>query len=154
MVYITDRASRWQDHFLIRATANWQAFVVHLNGALASIYWAKFPAEYLRTIHQKGIAKLAPNGELVELRHTQPYDLFEPQERTEFLRHLIAVFQFIAAGKADIGHVRLPGTVIHKDADAPDARGPGDVPDFVVLDGQVDRTRWLKANGDEYGLCD
>lgn len=68
----------------------------------ASIYWAKFTQSYLATV-QTGLANLS---ESVHLHYTKQYSLFDTDERTEFLRHFMAVVRFISEGKANVGFLR------------------------------------------------
>ena len=93
--------------------ANLKGFIVHLDGSRGSIFWAQFPTEYLRTIHVDGVHKI-PDETKINLHHSTSYDLFHPTQRTDFLRHLIALIRYLAAGKGNVGHLRLPGDKIHR----------------------------------------
>ena len=67
----------------------------------------------LRTIHTIGIDKFSATTR-IELQHTPSYDLLDPISRTTFLKDFIALIRFLAAGYGNVGHLRLPGTKIHR----------------------------------------
>jgi hypothetical protein len=54
----------------------------------------------------------------IELHHTQLFSLFDEKERTDFIRQIVALIRFVAAGEANIGHLRKNGTQIHRSLDA------------------------------------
>jgi len=49
--------------------------------------------------------------------HTRPYSLLEPESRTGFIHHFLALVRYLAGGHGDVGHVRLPGQLIHREID-------------------------------------
>ena len=51
------------------------------------------------------------------LHHTRRYNLLSRDDRTEFIRHFVALLRFIAAGEANIGHLRNDSDTIHRSAD-------------------------------------
>lgn len=84
---------------------------------MASIFWATFPYDYLESVHNEPFARLKAREPKVQLNHTKRYSLYIAGERTEFIKETVALFRFIAAGEANIGHVRKNGTEIHRRGD-------------------------------------
>ena len=84
---------------------------MHFNGHHVAIYWAIFPSEYLGTIRSVDVNSLEKLNTRIKLRHTQFYDLFDPNERTEIIRQVTAVVRFIAAGEANVGFFRKSGSL-------------------------------------------
>ena len=91
---------------------------MHFNGHHVAIYWATFPSEYLRTIRSVDIDSLKKLNIRIELCHTQFYDLFDPNERTEIIRQVTALVRFIAAGEANVGFFRKGDGPIHRPVEA------------------------------------
>ena len=94
------------------------AIIVHFNGHRIAIYWATFPSEYLRTIRTVDINSLRNLNMRIKLHHTQFYDLFDPEERTEIIGHVTALVRFIAAGEANVGFFRKGDSPIHRSTEA------------------------------------
>ena len=90
-----------------------QAFVIHFDGFKAAIYFATFSAMYLRTIRSKDLA-IIQKWEKTSLNHTKLYDLYDSDDRTDFIREFVAVLRFVSCGEANIGHLRKNGTQIHR----------------------------------------
>lgn len=87
--------------------------MIHLSGLKASIYWASFPETYLRTIHKLGVSKLSGG---IRLRRTRPQSLIDHEQRTTFLRDMIAVIRCLADGRANVGLLRrIPEGPIHRE---------------------------------------
>jgi hypothetical protein len=84
---------------------------------MASIYWATFTSEYLESVRNEPIARLKKWEPKVQVKHTKRYNLYITEERTEFIKQIIALFRFVAAGEANIGHVRKCGSEIHRRTD-------------------------------------
>ena len=91
---------------------------MHFDGHHVAIYWATFPSEYLRTIRNVDINSLEKLNIRIKLRHTQFYDLFDPNERTEIIKQVAALVRFIAAGEANVGFFRKGDSPIHRPTDA------------------------------------
>ena len=91
--------------------------MVHFDGFMASIYWATFTSEYLESVRNKPIAHLKAWEPKVQVKHTKRYSLYIAEERTEFIKQTITLFRFIAAGEANVGHVRKCGLEIHRMTD-------------------------------------
>lgn len=127
-----------------------QGFIIHLSGFYASIYWAYFPSEYLRIINAIGVDVL-PSQMRITLRYTPAYNLLDPGPRTTFLKHLIALIRYLAAGLGDVGHLRLPGTKIHRTVgDVVDgSEKEENAPEWMGLDYQEDE-QWINDFGMEY----
>ena len=130
--------------------ANLKGFIVHLDGSRGSIFWAQFPIEYLRTIHIDDVHKI-PDETKIALHHTRSYDLFDPTQCIDFLRHLIALIRYLAAGKGNVGHLRLPGDKIHRvlpPSTGVSGEDESEVPEWMVMD-EKDEAEWLseKASG-------
>lgn len=53
----------------------------------------------------------------IHLHHTKLYHLLHHESRTTFIKDIVALFRFIAAGEANIGHLRKNGDVIHRSVD-------------------------------------
>ena len=121
---------------------------MHLSGFHASIYWAKFPAEYLRIIHSVGVGQL-PDRMRIQLYHTPPYNLLDHHQRTAFLKHFIALVRFLAAGFGDVGHLRRTGTKIHREGEIKEVEKDSVAPDWMVLDYQEDE-HWIREYGTRY----
>ena len=84
---------------------------------MASIYWATFTYKYLESVRNEPFTRLKEWEPKVQLHHTKRYSLYIADERTEFIKETIALFRFVAAGEANIGHVRKDGVEIHRRAD-------------------------------------
>jgi len=86
--------------------------VVHFDGFFASVYFASFPPEYLHTIHNVNVDNVWEDK--VKLHHTRRYNLFNCNDRTEFIKEFVALLRCVAAGEAKIGHLRKDGETIHR----------------------------------------
>ena len=73
-----------------------------------------FPSEYLQIIRNIDINLLEDREPKVKLRHTKRYNLLMTDDRTEFIKEFVALLRFIAAGEANVGHLRKDGVVIHR----------------------------------------
>lgn len=87
--------------------------MVHFDGFHASIYFATFPSSYLSTLRNQNI-DLLPSEPHIHLCHTRRYNLLHPLDRTEFIREFVALVRFVAAGEANVGHLRKDGNTIHR----------------------------------------
>ena len=50
----------------------------------------------------------------VEIKHTRPCNLLDPDFRITFIIDLIALVHHVADGRANVGQPRRPGIVIHR----------------------------------------
>ena len=91
--------------------------MVHFDGFYVSIYFATFPSEYLLTIRNIDVDVLRYREEKIKLKHTRRYNLFKTGDRTEFIKEFVALLRFVAAGEANVGHLRKDSSVIHRSVD-------------------------------------
>ena len=91
--------------------------MVHFDGFYVSVYFATFPSEYLLTIRNINVDVLKYREEKVKLQHTRRYNLFKTGDRTEFIKEFVALLRFVAAGEANVGHLRKDSNVIHRSVD-------------------------------------
>ena len=96
--------------------------MVHFDGFHVSVYFATFPSQYLDTLRNKGIDILRNWDPKIKLNHTKRYNLFMTKDRTEFISEFVALLRFVAAGEANVGHLRKDSDVIHR----PDNENAGD----------------------------
>jgi len=89
--------------------------VIHFDGFFVSVYFATFPSQYLDTIRNVNVDR--EWKEKIRLQHTRRYNLFSRDDRTEFIKHFVALLRFIAAGEANIGHLRSDSDIIHRSAE-------------------------------------
>ena len=89
--------------------------MVHFSGFYVSVYFAHFPASYLRTIRDVNVDSLTPDT--IYLHHTRLYNLFNAMDRTEFIKEFVALLRFVAAGEANVGYLRRDSEVIHRTRD-------------------------------------
>jgi hypothetical protein len=68
-------------------------------------YFATFLWDYLDTIHNKDVNSLEPNY-WIPLHRSPLYNLLNADSRTEFIGHIIALIRMVAAGEANVGHLR------------------------------------------------
>lgn len=50
----------------------------------------------------------------IPIQHTAPLNLLHPETRTQFIKDFVYLLRYIASGYANIGHLRRPGSVIHR----------------------------------------
>ena len=92
--------------------------------------------------------KLSPDTR-IPLRHTVPYNLLDPIQRTEFLKHFIALIKVLVGGYGNVGHLRLPGTKIHRELERESEIDEKNPPEWMVLDYQEDE-QWIKNHETQY----
>jgi len=89
----------------------------------------------------------------INLYHTKLYNLFNAVDRTEFIKEFVALLRFVAAGEANIGHVRKNSTIIHRSVTDPEGiedeteMGP---PQEVLT--TVEKKSWRILNAHQYTL--
>ena len=110
--------------------------MVHFDGFFTSIYFATFPSEYLHKVRNINV-DIAWEDK-IKLHHTHRYNLFNRGDRTEFIKDFVALLRFIAAGEANIGHLRKDGDTIHRTQDESEAilHPPQDAMN------QLEETKW------------
>ena len=69
--------------------------------------------------------------------------------RMEFLKHFIALTKILMSGFGNVGHLRLPGTKIHRGLEKESDNEEDNAPDWMVLDSQEDEQR-VKNNARQY----
>lgn len=74
----------------------------------------------------------------IELQYTPAYNLLDHISRTAFLKHFIALVRFLAAGHGNVGHLRLPGTTIHRGLTSESETEEESAPDWMVSDCEED----------------
>jgi hypothetical protein len=105
------------------------AIIVQFNSHCVAIYWATFPSESLKTIRTVDINSSGNLNTRIELRHTQFYNLFDPNECTEIIRQVTAPVCFIAMGEANVDFFRKGDSPIHRPAET----GLGVLNEIVIL---------------------
>ena len=118
--------------------------MVHFDGFFAAVYFATFPSEYLHTIRNVNVDTVWE--EKVRLHHTPRYNLFNRDERTQFIKQFVALLRFIAAGEANIGHLRRDGETIHR---APDDSEAVLSPPQEAMD-ELEEARWRILSASQY----
>ena len=91
--------------------ADGKGIVVHFDGSYVSVYLVNFPSEYLDTLRNRDISTRKPK---LKLNYTRRYNLFQTTDHTEFIREFVTLLRFVAAGKANVGHLRRDSEVIHR----------------------------------------
>ena len=93
-----------------------KGIVVHFDGFHVSVYFAIFPAQYLRTVRDINLNDLEgkPKEERIKLNHSRIYNLVNSIDRTEFIKEFIALIRFIAAGEANVGFLGKTREEIHR----------------------------------------
>jgi hypothetical protein len=86
---------------------------VHFDGIQTAIYFAHFPPDYLHTLRDVNIDLLLHLPK-IKLHHTCWYNLLLPDQRTEFIRHFVALLRFVAAGECNVGHLGREREAIHR----------------------------------------
>ena len=119
---------------------------MHFDGFYTSIYFARFPASYLRTLRDVNIDLLRSQSK-IKMHHTRRYNLLHTTDRTEFIKDFIALVRFIALGEANIGFLGRNSQDIH--------RGERDMEEQVVHCPQVDAEEkeevlWRMSHADQY----
>lgn len=118
-----------------------QGIVVHFDGFHVSVYFAVFPAQYLRTVRDINLNDLEgiPTKDKIKLNHTRIYNLVNTVDRTEFIKEFVALVRYIAAGEANVGFLGKTREEIHRIA----------VDRSNVDDGQVERPPQQDLNDSE-----
>ena len=126
---------------------------MHFDGFYVSVYFAKFPAEYLRLVRDIDLNILKNRKDKVKLNHTRRYNLFNTVDRTDFIKEFIALLRFIAAGEANIGFLGKKCKEIHR---SKDDKGELQLDEmFYPPQEEMDETEegiWRMVNAEEYTL--
>ena len=125
--------------------------MVHFDGFHVSIYFATFPSEYLETVRNIDVDILKCREEKVKLNHTRRYNLFNTRDRTDFIKEFVALLRFVAAGEANIGHLRKDSGVIHRSMNDLNDVGLESVlqPPQEAMD-EGEQTKWRELNAWQY----
>jgi len=94
---------------------------VHFDGFYVSVYFANFPSEYLHMLRNVDVDSLSSREPKIQLCHTRLYNLINTEDRTEFIKEFVALLRFVAAGEANIGHLRKDSRMIHRITNRGDA---------------------------------
>lgn len=100
------------------------------------------------TIRNIDINLLKNRDEKLELNHTKRYNLLLTEDRTNFIKEFVALLRFIAAGEANIGHLRKGSRVIHRTAEDIDDEA-GLHPPQEAMDAS-EESRWRDLYGWQY----
>src|SRR5947207_6488819 len=100
------------------------------------------------TIRNVDINLLKDRDEKVKLNHTKRYNLLLTGDRTNFIKEFIALLRFIAAGEANIGHLRKDSTMIHRTAEDVDGKAGLHPPQEAMDESEVNR--WKDLYGWQY----
>lgn len=124
---------------------------MHFDGFCVAVYFAAFPAEYLRCLRDDNIDSLFNRKNKMQLHHTRLYNLFNTLDRTEFIREFVALIRFVAAGEANIGFLGRNCVEIHRTTDDKDRIDPNKVlqPPQEELNEEEEEI-WRKTYGGEY----
>ena len=83
----------------------------------------------------------------LNLKHTRRYNLLKTVDRTEFIKEFVALLRFVAAGEANIGHLRKDSVVIHRGVD--DDEKVVLHPPQEAMD-ESEASRWRELNAWQY----
>jgi hypothetical protein len=120
---------------------------VHFAGIQTEIYFAHFPPNYLHTLRDVNIDLLRHLPKL-RLHHTRRYNLLLPDQRTEFIKHFVALLRFVAAGECNVGHLSREGGTIHRTLEAGE-QGEGLWPGQMAMD-EREAEEWREKFEVEY----
>jgi len=122
---------------------------VHFHGCNAAIYFATFPSHYLDRLRNINIDSLEDH-EKIPLHHSKLYNLLSTDSRTEFIKHMIALIRMIAAGDANVGHLRKDAGKVHREDWSGNAKD-GSVmhPPQEEMD-EKEVSRWREISAKEY----
>lgn len=88
----------------------------------------------------------------MEINHSQPCNLLDPQSRTSFILDFIALVRYVADGRSNVGQLRWPGTVIHRTVRLEDNGIQDEIvkPPQAALDDH-ELENWLRGSAELYG---
>src|SRR5271168_1573650 len=89
-----DQTVKFSSHFSDRD----YGIVLHFDGFHVFVYFATFPSEYLHTVRNVNVNVLNSRETKAKLNHTKRYNLFNTEDRTEFIKEFVALVRFVAAG--------------------------------------------------------
>ena len=125
---------------------------MHFHGCSAAIYFATFPWHYLDRLRNINIDSLKEH-EKIPLHHSRLYNLLNTDSRTEFIKHMVALIRMVAAGDANVGHLRKGADKLHRDEDL-----YGNAKDESVIHApqeemdEKEESRWREASSKEYTI--
>lgn len=84
-----------------------KAFVIHGKHDVLSIYYAKFPNEYLNAIAKYGhkYKDVYTSSIIITLHRTQKFRMRRTDDRVKFFRFLARVLFYLVSGKARVGYL-------------------------------------------------
>ena len=94
-----------------------------LSGFKVSFFWARFSSEYLQTVRDGKLSDLAKltdfnKNERIQLCHSQPQSLLDPNERDLFLGEFVSIVRCVTEGYANVSYLRRhENTAIYRDLD-------------------------------------
>jgi hypothetical protein len=100
------------------------------------------------TIRNIDINLLRDRYEKVRLNHTKRYNLLLTGDRTNFIKEFVALLRFIAAGEANVGHLRKDSRVIHRTVEGVEDKA-GLHPPQEAMD-EPEESRWRDLYGWQY----
>ena len=123
---------------------------MHFHGCSAAIYFATFPWQYLDQLRNINIDSLKEH-EKIPLHHSRLYNFLNTDNRTEFIKHMVALIRMVAAGDANIGHLRKDGGQVHREEDPSGNAKEESVmhPPQEEMD-EKEQSRWREVSAKEY----
>jgi len=103
----------------------------------------------VHTLRNVDINILKDRVDKIELKHTRRYNLLLTGDRTEFIKEFVALLRYVAAGEANVGHLRKDASVIHRIVD----EGVGDEAAFHPPQEAMDESEenhWRDLYGWQY----
>ena len=125
-----------------------QSIVAHFHRFSGAIYFATFPWHYLDRLRNINIDSLKEQ-EKIPLHHSRLYNLLNTDSRTEFIKHMVALIRMVAAGDANVGHLRKDAGKVHREED-PSAKDESVMhPPQEEMD-EKEESRWREVSAKEY----
>ena len=93
--------------------SNLKAFVIFVHHTSFQLYYCEFPWEYLRKVHDDGIA----NDDNIMLKVTQPYNFCDVKQRREWFDIVVALIQYLQSGESRVGFLNRNAdrNMLHKE---------------------------------------
>ena len=88
----------------------------------------------------------------INIKHTKPRSIKHADTRGEFIEDFVYLLRYIADGRANVGQLRRPGTLIHRPIMAPPVVGLIEIPRAPqkALDDE-EFERWVAAESHLFG---
>lgn len=125
---------------------------MHFDGFHVSVYFAKFPAEYLHILRDIDLNVLQERENKIKLHHTKHYNLFNTIDHTDFIKEFVTL-HYIAAGEANIGFLGKKCGEIHRTVNDQNELRPDEVlhPPQEEMDETEERI-WRITHSEEYAI--